>query len=267
MSPRLFVRTLVGSGLLLATVACSSLPGSLQPTSWGADSEGVPRASVHLDDFGVGGGLDNLGSGSSTQSMFARTAMLAGQDGAEQTVSPLAGRKLIYNGSLHLSVLDRAEAGQVARDLAIRMGGYLQSMRDSSAVLRIPVDRFEEAMEAAEALGQVVGREVAVQDVTEEFLDVELQLKNKRALSDRLVELLARAETVEAALKVETELARVRSEVERLEGRLKFLRNNIAFATLKLQFTQASANTARKSRLPFPWLSRLGVQRLLELSR
>ena len=77
---------------------------------------------------------------------------------------------------------------------------------------------------------------------------------------------LAQAETVEAALKVEKELNRARTEVERIEGRLGFLPDRIAFSTITIGFTPAASAPDRPQALPFPWLRQLGLGNLLGLT-
>jgi hypothetical protein len=71
------------------------------------------------------------------------------------------------------------------------------------------------------------------EDVGEEFVDVSARLANARRLEDRIVVLLAtRTGKLEDVIAAERELARVREEIERYEGRLRFLRNRVALSTL-----------------------------------
>jgi hypothetical protein len=74
---------------------------------------------------------------------------------------------------------------------------------------------------------------VNAEDVSEEYVDVTARAENARRLETRLVDLLARRTgKLEDVLAVERELARVREEIERYEGRLRFLRTRAAFSTL-----------------------------------
>ena len=67
--------------------------------------------------------------------------------------------------------------------------------------------------------------------MTDEFVDIQARLKNAYAIRDRLSELLSRA-PVKEALDIEKELGRVTEEIERMEGKLKLLRDQIAFSTI-----------------------------------
>ena len=109
-------------------------------------------------------------------------------------------------------------------------------------------------------------REVRAQDVTDEFMDLDTRLKNARAMRQRLQDLLAKA-AVKEALEIEKELGRVTGEIETMEGKLKLLRDRIAFSTITVAFEARGAAAVRDMplRLPFPWLSNLGLQRLLSL--
>jgi hypothetical protein len=112
----------------------------------------------------------------------------------------------------------------------------------------------------------VVHRNIEAQDVTDEFLDTEVRLKNARAMRDRLQQLLEKA-AVKDALEIEKELGRVTQEIERMEGRLKVLRDKIAYSTITVSFEPRSAALhTMPLRLPFGWLNELGLPHLLRLS-
>jgi hypothetical protein len=104
--------------------------------------------------------------------------------------------------------------------------------------------------------------------VTEQYLDVSLRLKNAREVRDRIAALLASAKTVEDSLKVERELERLSSEIERMEGRLKFLRDRAAYSTITISFQPVQVEDLQRQKvfhLPFSWLSEMGLGRLLNL--
>ena len=164
-----------------------------------------------------------------------------------------------------LAVGNVEEAQNAARGMAEGLGGYFQSITKDSIVLRVPAAKWEDAVSGVGEIGRVLDRAIEAADVTEEVIDLKLRLRNAQKMMTRLEELLAKAENVEAALKVETELGRVRVEVERLEGRLKFLGDRVAFSTLTIRFRQVQETAARPQALPFPWLTRLSIENLLGL--
>lgn len=160
-----------------------------------------------------------------------------------------------------IAQIDKIEA--ISREL----GGFLARRDDTSITIRVPSERFDESLRRVQALGDVLHRNVSVQDVTEEFRDTEVQLKNARAIRDRLQELLAKATKVEDSLLIERELGRVTRDLERLEGRLKFLRDRIAFSTLTVVFQPRAVERVEMQnfRLPVNWLYDLGLNRLMNL--
>ena len=172
---------------------------------------------------------------------------------------------LIYTARVTLAVyqVDRglAEVERIARE----SGGYLSQKRDQEITIRVPRARFEGSLAAIDKIGDVVHRDIQAQDVTDEFVDTEIRVRNARAMQARLRQLLERA-PVKEALEIEKELARVTQEIELLEGKLKLLRDKIAYSTITVSFQpRGSTIQATRLRLPFPWLSSLGLPGLLTL--
>jgi hypothetical protein len=99
----------------------------------------------------------------------------------------------------------------------------------------MPADRFDDAVDGLRPLGKVEAVNVSAEDVGEEYVDVEARMTNARRLEARLIDLLARRTGKLAdVLQVEHEVARVREEIERYEGRLRYLRSRAAVSTLTL---------------------------------
>jgi hypothetical protein len=172
-------------------------------------------------------------------------------------------RLLIQRAELRVAVSSTDETGKAATKIAKELGGYAQSTSNESVVLRIPAPRFDEALDRVSKLGRVLARSVSAQDVTEEVVDLRLRLKNALALRDRLAQLVEKADKVEDILKIEAELTRLRTEVEKLEGRLKVLDTDVALSLVTLSLVELR-EAPRGTGLPFPWLHELGLERLLK---
>jgi len=185
---------------------------------------------------------------------------------APSTVQVVTGPMLIYDATVTMAVFEAVAAIDATMKLTHDLGGYLVRRDDRTMVLRVPAARYREALEAIGKLGDVLHLEENVQDVTAEFLDLEVRLQNARALRARLEQLLTQAKNVEEALMVQRELGRVTEEIERFEGRLKLLRELVAFSTITVQFAPRATDTLQPAvRLPFPWLDQLGLAQLLSL--
>lgn len=179
---------------------------------------------------------------------------------------PAAQRLLIQKGDVTVEV---ARPDDVAREFQAKVvawGGFLQQQYGSSLVLRLPAERFEEAFAAAKVLGRVLAESRAADDVTEEFVDLGIRLDNAKKSRDRLLEILQKADKVEDILRVETELRRLTEEIERMEGRIKFLRDQVAMATLRVTLKATSAPPPPKrsrQRSRFHWVNQVGAEQML----
>lgn len=130
------------------------------------------------------------------------------------------------------------------RQLAVQFGGYIANssmsggrdqIRQATFELKIPAARYEEAVNSLSTIGKVETVSSNAQDVGEEFVDVTARVNNARRLEERLISLLAnRTGKLDEVLRVERELARVREEIERYEGRLRFLTTRVATSTLTI---------------------------------
>ncbi len=130
------------------------------------------------------------------------------------------------------------------RQLAAQVGGYIANssmsggrdqIRQATFELKIPAPKYDEAVGSLSTIGKVETVSSNAQDVGEEFVDVTARVNNARRLEERLISLLAnRTGKLDEVLRVERELARVREEIERYEGRLRFLTTRVATSTLTI---------------------------------
>ncbi|MBL8727643.1 MAG: DUF4349 domain-containing protein [Planctomycetes bacterium] len=209
----------------------------------------------------------NLGSGGWDD----RTAATSGDvatNAAPTTPEPNpADRMLIQTGQVRVEVARPDEVMTSFRTQVAAWGGHLSSQSDQTLVVRVPAQRFDEAFEWVKNSGRVLAESRRAQDVTEEFLDLGIRIENARKSRERLLEILQQADKVEDILKVETELRRLTEEIERMEGRKKFLADQVALATLSATFESvATPPPAKRRRQPsrFDWINRIGAERVME---
>jgi len=130
------------------------------------------------------------------------------------------------------------------RQLTAQLGGYITNsaisggndqIRVATLELKIPVTKYDQAVGSLSTIGKVETVNSTAQDVGEEFVDVSARVKNSGRLEERLITLLAtRTGKLDEVLRVERELARVREEIERYEGRLRYLSARVAMSTLSI---------------------------------
>jgi hypothetical protein len=173
---------------------------------------------------------------------------------------------LIYTARVTMAVYQVDQGLAAVEKIARDMGGYLAQKRDREIRIRVPRARFEPTLAAIDRIGDVLHRDIEAQDVTDEFVDTEIRIKNGRAMQARLKALLEKA-NVKEALELEKEMRRVTEELELLEGKLKLLKDKIAYSTITVAFeARNSAIPSTRIKLPFPWLQQLGLPTLLQLS-
>ena len=165
---------------------------------------------------------------------------------------------MVYTATLIMNVDNARATFTKASALTVEAGGYVQESHTSGGVLRVPVGKADTVLQQIEQFGTVLHRHVVGTDVTDSYTDTEIRLSNLRNMRERLAALLAKAEKVEDALKIEQEMTRVVTDIERLEGFLARLKNQISFVTLTLTFNQSLPQpTAPK--LPVPWVNDVGM--------
>jgi hypothetical protein len=185
---------------------------------------------------------------------------------ADGTEAPHETSMLIYTARVTMAVY-QVEQGLVAVEKIARdNGGYLALKRDKEITIRVPRNRFEPALAQIDKIGDVLHRDIQALDVTDEFVDTEIRIKNGRAMQTRLKILLDKA-NVKEALEIEKEMRRVTEELELLEGKLKLLKDKIAYSTITVAFEpRGSTIQSTRIKLPFPWLVQLGLPTLLQLT-
>lgn len=213
--------------------------GSPAPTT-DAFTISSPPEAARCRAQGVTGG-DAAATASANTASGAAPAEPA-QGPAQGPASTTLPTMIIRTGQASVEV-DSLEVGIAqVQALARRMGGFIANtqiqsgdnqMRSAMLEIKLPAARFEQAVSGLQPLGRVESVNVTAQDVGEEFVDVSARVANARRLEERLVQLLAtRTGKLEDVLTVERELARVREEIERYEGRLRYLRTRAAISTL-----------------------------------
>jgi hypothetical protein len=170
----------------------------------------------------------------------AASAPPAGAQGPLRTDA--ATPMIIRTGNASVQVEELEPAVKAVQAMAVRVGGYVanssiqvgnEEYRQAVLELKIPAERFDDVVNGLAPVGKVEVVNVTAEDVGEEFVDVTARVANARRMESRLVELLAtRTGKLEDVLQVERELARVREEIERYEGRLRFLRTRVSVSTL-----------------------------------
>jgi hypothetical protein len=104
---------------------------------------------------------------------------------------------------------------------------------DIKLVARVPSNEFGSALEEIKKLaGNIPEARITSEDVTEDFIDLEARIKTQKALELQFLEIMKQATEVADALEVQRQLAEVRTDIEKLEGRKRFLENRSSLSTI-----------------------------------
>lgn len=175
---------------------------------------------------------------------FGAVAVNTIEDAKSNTISD---RKLIKDGSLSFETGDLKKTQTEVSEITKKLNGYAsnETLNNSASriasqiTIRVPSSQFEELVEKLEKIAlKVEYKSVQTRDVTEEFFDAEARLKTKKDIENRYRDLLKKAQTVEDMLAIEREAGNVRTEIEVIEGKLNYLKNQVAFSTLEVTYFQ-----------------------------
>ncbi len=182
---------------------------------------------------------------------YAETAMMqeeALDTRSDTPVNPqdaVLERKIIKEGEISFETSNAKKTREMIQRAVTENNGYLADdnasnytgQSDYTLTIRVPADRFETLLSTiTEHAGKLESKNIRTLDVTEEFVDIEARLKTKKELEERYRDLLKRANTVEEVLSVEREIGTLRSDIESVEGRLKYLRDRVSYSSLTVSF-------------------------------
>lgn len=181
-------------------------------------------------------------------------------DEAKMIPQMVGTRQVIRNANLGVNVENASEAQSKAQDMTKRMQGFVESsVLDRSNVarptaslsLRIPSQKFDQAMTELRALGDVESENITGQDVTAEITDLTARLKVMRAEEESYITMLRAAKKVGELLEIKERLSAVRQNIESIDAQRKNLSDLAALSTIQVTFMQRPG--AQEEEKPKPW--------------
>lgn len=157
-------------------------------------------------------------------------------------------RKIIFRADLDIVVEDFSSIPSQVEDIIRRCNAFVadseitgtaNSSRKAYWTVRVPVEHYHDFLVASRLLGEVRRESQNAQDVSEKFYDLQARAANQQHEEQRLKELLDRhGGKLEDILTVEKEIARVREEIERLQGQLRMVADLTTYSTVTLKFNE-----------------------------
>src|SRR5207253_3181474 len=159
----------------------------------------------------------------------------------------------------------------------IKVGELEQDRATANLTVQVRADAFDAAIQAMRALGKVESENGASQDVTEEYVDLDSNLRSLRATESAIMTMLERSQSLSDVLTLQRELAGIRSQIERIEGRKRFLSNRSEFSSIAVTLSPVpivATPTPTPTPVPTPqwspvtsaqigWRASLGVVRAI----
>ena len=181
-----------------------------------------------------------------SSALMARDVSVRPHPPAAEMATGERERMVIKTAQLGLEIADYEQWMPEVRQLVQQCGGYIvnasteqvyENARRGTLVMRIPRTHFDSILVVLKAGARKQESEgLGGQDITEEFYDLKMRLENKEKTEKRFREILQSAEKVEDVLAVERELSRLREEIERLEGRKRYLKDRVRLGTITVNW-------------------------------
>lgn len=159
--------------------------------------------------------------------------------------------KIIKTGDIRYEIKDLNKSFEELNQLIKTNGGFIQNDNSGSRydytfrniVVRVPSKNFDKLLEAiSKDVAHFDTKTISVSDVTEEFIDIEARLKTKKTLENRYLDLLSKTNKIAEILEIEKSLSQIREEIESVQGRLNYLKNQVSFSTLTIEIYHTSAS-------------------------
>jgi len=223
---KILIPTLLILGLVLATGCAAPRSESVpvMPVPAPVPAPSAPGKSQEAADYGSGGTVYYNGSG--------------------------IDRKIIRTGQINIEVANISKAIDDIASIADELDGYVVSSSrygdegnvSGNVAIRVPANRFNEAFVKLRKLAVKVNYESTnSQDVTEEYTDLQAQLRNLEATEDQFLAILEKADKVEDILNVQRELSNVRGEIERVKGRIQYLDRTTDMSLIEVSLQETKA--------------------------
>ena len=169
-------------------------------------------------------------------------------------------KKIIKSGDMTIEVADIKTAQEKIQNFVKNNKAYIQNERFSNAEtqttlsmeIRIPNQNFDNLINSfSDEIGSISEKNIRVQDVTEEYTDVSIRLKNKLAYLEKYRDLLKRSASTKDLLEIQEKIRCLEEEIESSEGRLRYIDDQVNYSTLNLTLTKEKPRNTITSKIGF----------------
>ena len=238
-----YAAALLVTVMLLAIVGCSAgnkaamdlaVPSGAPAPSAPTAGQGRDMAEVRADEMGS-------------------TAESPAEPGeGSPAADSVAKRYIIRNAQLTLEIEDIEDAAREIQFMVNQYGGYVASLefydltqerRAGHISMRVPEHKYDDTLQRLDELGKTKNKREYTDDVTLHYIDLEARIKNLEAQEIRLRELLERADTIEDILKIESELGRIRGNLEAMIAEFTHLKDRVNYSSVNIYLEEKDPRT------------------------
>jgi len=160
-------------------------------------------------------------------------------------------RKIIKQGQIKFETSDVNKTKILVVQTVQELNGYISNDNaydysnrlEHRLTIRVPAGKFDYLLaKISENVEKLENKNIDILDVTEEFIDIEARIKTKKELQSKYTELLKKASKVDEILNIEREIGNLQTEIESVEGRMKYLKDRILFSTLTVTYYQKTTS-------------------------
>lgn len=169
-------------------------------------------------------------------------------------------KKIIKNGDLEIQVGDIKKAHQLVNEIVKNNNAYIQTERFNNTdiaekqffTIRVPHKNFDALINSfSNGIGSVLSKNIASDDVTEEYTDVSIKLDNKKIYLEKYRDMLRSAKTTKDMLEIQENIRELEDEIDVSEGRLRFIDDRVNYSTLELMLYKEKVRSSATSKIGF----------------
>lgn len=218
------------------------------------DISTAPRTGESYDivDKGITGDADvNDGRLTKYKSTTSEGSVVTQvSDELQESKFNVTDRMIIRSGNMSIEIEKFDDTERIISEKVSQAKGFITNStsnlnasgkKQGIIEVRIPAENYDSFISGIQGIGKVMSQNISGRDVTEEYIDLEARQITQRELEKRLIGLLnEKTAKLVDVVEVEEKLSSVRENIERTEGRMRFLKNQSAFSTLKISLFEPS---------------------------
>lgn len=191
--------------------------------------------------------------------------------------SARSGRMVIRTGNISASVESVDKAAAEIRRLTESSGGYIENSqidnitvpeveysdgisttketteKYANITIRVPEAQFQNIFNNIKGMGKLVSENISGTDITSEYRDTSARVDNLKIQEQSLKQLMTKAQNVDEILRIESELNRVRTDIDLNTGNLKRWDNLVQLSTIYINMRELKPEELKSVDVPGMW--------------